>query len=128
MTVTPQFFNMSINLTLMRILLIYCTYLFFFSLLYPPPPPQYNISIIVALWSSYSLQSQEICSSICSPSPHLYPTMDTVVNLLYFNAGVACSHMVDMKAQRFILSCGTMETNHSCNTFQSSFLLSPFWF
>jgi hypothetical protein len=30
----------------------------------------FAILITVALWSSYSLQSQKICSSVCSPSPH----------------------------------------------------------
>jgi hypothetical protein len=35
-----------------------------------------KMSITVALWSSYSLQSQMICSSVCKPSPHSHSAVD----------------------------------------------------
>jgi hypothetical protein len=63
-----------------------------------------RMSIIVALWSSYSLQSQKICFSLGTPSPHSHSAVDKMLNLLKLAVGLAWSDLIrfiDTKARRF---------------------------
>jgi hypothetical protein len=108
MAVTPRFLNISLNSknTVLLLPCIYTPFLNKFSdCLYEEQTPCTNpystslknsvtdfgysfllfsdkTSIIVAHWSSYSLQSQNICSSVCSRSPYPHSAVDTKLNLL----------------------------------------------
>jgi hypothetical protein len=74
-----------------------------------------KMSIIFALWSSYSLQSQKICSSVCSPSPHSHSAVDTTLNLLRL-VWPALIRFIDTKSRRFIFISRNHVTSHSCST------------
>ena len=53
--------------------------------------------VILSLRFSYSLQSQNICSSVCNPSPHSHSALGTRLNLLKW---LALIRFIDTKARR----------------------------
>jgi hypothetical protein len=86
-------------------------------------------SIILALWSSYSLQSQKICPSVCSPTPHSHSAVDTMLNLLKLALWVEPPVLIrfnDMKAWWFILSRGTWGQVIPLIQFKVTFSSVPF--
>lgn len=83
------------------------------------------MSIIVAFWSSYILQSRKIYFSIYSPPPHSPSAVDTMLILLKLSVRLVCPALIrftDTTTLWFIFILRNQGT-----TFQRSFLLYPFW-
>jgi hypothetical protein len=69
-----------------------------------------------ALRALYSLRSQKTCSSACSPSPHSYSAVVTMLNPLKLAVRLdwpAHIRLIDKKARRFIFISG----NHGYEPF-----------